>query len=398
MASFQTKSGALGRRLHNIIHGETTAGTMLALAAVAAILAANSPLMPLYHRIFDTGFALPVGPLTFSGTVSEWINNGPMALFFLLVSIEIRRELAPGGELSDRAGALLPIGAALGGIIVPALIYILLDLGHPKLSKGWAIPSATDIAFSLGALAILGKRVPKSLRLFLTALAIIDDLGAIVIIAIFYAGSVSIPLLGAMAILEGGLTILAKFKCRLLWPYLLIGAALWALMLGSGIHPTVAGVAVGFGIPPAHGDASAPAARLQAALSRFVALGVLPLFAFANAGVPLAGFGASILISAPVPGIALGLLLGKPLGVMGGAWLAIRLAGARLPAGIDWHHIAGIAILTGIGFTMSLFIGDLAFHTAARFDAARVGILIGSLASGLIGLAFLARTFPRRRS
>jgi Na+:H+ antiporter, NhaA family len=378
--------------LRGLLRGEALGGLVLMAAAALALVVANSSLAPAYFGALHAH----LGPLS----VLHWINDGLMAVFFLLVGLEIKRELLDG-QLSTWPRRALPGIGAAGGMAVPALIYAAFNWGDPATLRGWAIPSATDIAFALGVLALLGPRVPASLKVFLTALAIIDDLGAVAIIAVFYAGDLSALDLGLAAAAVAVLTALNRFGVVRLLPYLLLGAVLWFFVLRSGVHATVAGVALAFTIPlhhtPGRSDdmAGSPLHRLEHGLHGWVAFGVIPVFGFANAGVSFAGLTADALGDHLTLGVALGLLVGKLVGVFGSAALTIRLGLADLPMGASWPQLAGVSLLCGIGFTMSLFIGMLAFAgDPALQDAAKIGILGGSLLAGVTGWAVL-RVAPR---
>lgn len=353
--------------------------------AAAALLMANSPAADLYFRVQHTQFA--------GLSVLHWINDALMAIFFLLVGLEIKRELLQG-QLSSWNARALPGIAALGGMAVPALIYASVSSGDATLLRGWAIPMATDIAFALGVLA-LGARVPVSLKVFLTALAIIDDLGAVIVIALFYTSTLSLPFLALASAALATLVALNRSGLRALPAYLLIGGLLWYFVLRSGIHATLAGVALALTIPlnpkqQQDGSAQPPLIVLEHALHPWVALLIIPIFGFANAGVSFAGLAPSDL-SAPVPlGIALGLTVGKQLGVFGFSWLAIRSGLARLPLQASWWQLYGVSVLCGIGFTMSLFIGALAFGPEpALADQTKIGVLLASGVSAVIGAIVL---------
>ena len=377
------------RRMRDFIDGEAAGGLVLMFAAAVALLVANSPLAPGYFALLDA----PIGTMS----VLHWINDGLMAVFFLLVGLEIKRE-ALDGELSTWPQRILPGLCALGGMLVPALIYLGFNHADPQARQGWAIPTATDIAFALGVLALLGPRVPISLKVFLTALAIIDDLGAVLIIALFYTGHLSLPHLGGAALVLVLLGACNRFGVRVLWPYLLLGMVLWVLVLKSGVHATIAGVALAFALPlDATRDAgtnaresNSPLLRTEHALHRVVPFLIVPIFGFANAGVSLAGIGAEQLLAPLTLGVALGLLLGKIIGVLGFALLAVRLRIATLPPGSTWGQMLGIAALCGIGFTMSLFVGLLAFagHPTLQ-DEVKIGILAGSILAGVLGWSIL---------
>ena len=380
------------RILQAVFDNPASGGLLLMAVAAAALLIANSPLSSAYFAALSAY----VGPLT----VSYWINDGLMAVFFLLVGLEIKREVI-AGELSTPAGRILPGIAATGGMALPAAVYAALNWGDPTAMRGWAIPAATDIAFALGVLALLGSRVPASLKVFLTALAIIDDLGAVLIIALFYTDGLSLPALGGAGLVLAALVAMNRAGVLRLWPYLLLGAVLWVLVLRSGVHATLAGVALALTIPLRGGPAGVepPLLRLEHALHPWVMFAVVPIFGFANAGVSFAGLTPSDLL-APLPlGVAAGLFVGKLLGVFGLSALTIRLGIAPMPAGANWAQLLGVSLLCGIGFTMSLFIGALAFaDSPALQDQVKVGILSGSLAAGLAGWAVLRFAPPLRRT
>ncbi|MGE8637720.1 MAG: Na+/H+ antiporter NhaA [Achromobacter sp.] len=379
--------------LQAFLQSEALGGYVLMAAALAALIIANSPAAPLYFDVLGAKLGFHAGPVLLRETVLHWINDGLMAVFFLLVGLEIKREVLDG-QLRGAARIVLPGIAALGGMLVPALIYVLVNLGNPDTLRGWAIPAATDIAFALGILALLGSRVPTSLKIFLTALAILDDLGAIVIIALFYTSQLKVFALIMAGALLACLFCLNRAGVLRLTPYLLIGAVLWYFVLKSGVHATLAGVALALTIPLRPRNAGQPQSHsplhdLEHALHKPVALLIVPVFGFANAGVSFAGMGLDSLAQ-PVPlGVALGLFLGKQLGVFGFAWLAIKTGVASLPRHASFTQLYGVALLCGIGFTMSLFIGALAFTDAATVDATKIGVLTGSLASAVAGFLLL---------
>lgn len=371
---------------------EAASGLLLIAAAVLALIINNSPLSYLYGGLLDVPVAVQVGALNIAKPLLLWINDGLMALFFLLIGLEVKREVVDG-HLSKPSQVILPATAAVGGMVVPALIYWLINRDNPAAVAGWAIPTATDIAFALGVLALLGKRVPVSLKLFLMTLAIIDDLGAIIVIALFYSGtlsSVSLLLAAACLLVLVAMNRLGVIK---LGPYMIVGLILWVCVLKSGVHATLAGVALAFCIPLRTRNAeSSPLLALEHALHPWVAYAILPIFAFANAGVSLAGMTVDS-FTHPVPmGITVGLLLGKTVGVFGLTWVAVKLRLAALPAGAGWGQILGVAILCGIGFTMSLFVGSLAFAPGSSEYAGmdRMGILTGSFFAAVIGYAVTA--------
>ena len=389
------------RTLRAFFAHESAGGVLLALAAVAALALANSPVAFLYDAFLDTPVEVRAGALHITKPLLLWINDGLMALFFFLVGLEIKREVIEG-ELSDPRQVMLPAVAAVGGMAVPAAIYAVINAGNPVALVGWAIPAATDIAFALGVLSLLGKRVPVGLKMFLLTLAILDDLGAIVIIALFYAGDLAPASLAVAAAALVALFTLNRLNVVRLAPYLFVGLVLWVSVLKSGVHATLAGVALAFFIPLRSNGAEAQSLlrHLEQDLRPLVVFAILPLFAFANAGVPLHGVGWATVL-APVPlGIAAGLLLGKTIGVFAASWLVVQLGFARLPEGADWRAMFGVAVLCGIGFTMSLFIAGLAFEGAGSeyVVQTRLGVLLGSLASAVIGLAILRVVLSSRNS
>ena len=379
--------------LRTFLDNEASGGLVLMGAAALALVVANSPLSGAY---FDALHSHVLGL-----SVLHWINHALMAVFFLLVGLEIKREMLDG-QLSTWPRRALPGIAALGGMIVPAVIYLAFNAGPNGHPRGWAIPSATDIAFALGVLSLLGPRVPISLKVFLTALAILDDLGAVLIIAVFYTSELNLYALGGAIFVLGLLQGLNRAGFTDLKPYLLLGVVLWFLVLMSGVHATLAGVALALTIPlrvtPGRPeDATSPLHILEHSLQPWVAFLIIPIFGFANAGISFAGMSLSSLQN-PVPlGVALGLFVGKQVGVFAFAWAAIKTGLADLPANATWPQLYGVALLCGIGFTISLFIGLLAFPTSADLqDATKLGVLLGSILSGLIGAAFLRMTKPER--
>lgn len=366
----------------------SSGGIVLMLSAVLALVCANSPLLAYYELFLNTPVEVRVGTLEIAKPLLLWINDGLMAVFFFLVGLELKRELLEG-ELADPRNIVLPGIGAIGGMVVPALIYLYFNADDPVAANGWAIPTATDIAFALGVLALLGSRVPISLKIFLTSLAIFDDVGAILVIAFFYTSNIS----GfALLVVLACLPVLLYFNRRGVIrksPYLLIGAIMWVATLKSGVHATLAGVLLAMFIPLQRSDGSSqsPLKELEHDLHPVVAFFVLPIFAFANAGIHFGGMGLAQLTHPVSVGIALGLFLGKQVGIFGFCWLAIRCGLVRLPVGMSMGSLFGAAALAGIGFTMSLFIGSLAFEESGvdMFFDERLGILIGSAASGLVG-------------
>jgi len=378
-----------------IQHHEASGGVILLAAAVAALILANSPLAPLYGALLDTHVSVRIGEWGLDKNLLHWINDGLMAIFFFHVGLEIKRELVEG-ELSTLKQAALPAVGALGGMICPALIYTWINWGDPHALRGWAIPTATDIAFAVGVLALLGPRIPASLKILLLAIAILDDLGAIVIIAVFYTSDLSLWALAAAAAGIVGLAALNARGVTRTAAYVLMGAFVWLCVLQSGVHATLAGVITAIAVPllpvaNGNGGSETLAARLQDSLHPWVAFGVLPAFAFANAGVSLAGLTPEALLS-PIPlGIALGLLIGKAVGVYSFTTGAIALGIGTRPENSTRLQLFGIAVLAGIGFTMSLFIGMLAFPDPQHAADVRIGVLSGSLCSALLGFAILRR-------
>ncbi|MBX3698186.1 MAG: Na+/H+ antiporter NhaA [Dokdonella sp.] len=372
---------------------ETSAGFMLFAAALLALAAVNSPLAPHYDGLLQTAVELRVGAFEIAKPLQLWINDGLMAVFFFLVGLEVKREIVQG-ELSSMEKAGLPIVAAIGGMAVPALVFVAVNRDVAANLAGWAIPAATDIAFALGVLALLGKRIPAALKILLLAIAIIDDIGAIAIIAVFYTADVSVFALGLAAIAIAVLVALNRFGVTRIAAYVLVGVFLWACVLKSGVHATLAGVVTALAVPLTGAQGKSPLEQLEHGLHPWVAFAVLPLFAFANAGVSFDGLRADDLLG-PLPlGIALGLLVGKQVGVFGFMLLAIRFGMVRKPGGVSWGQLWGLACLTGIGFTMSLFIGSLAFDSAAAMEQVKIGVLAGSLAGGLLGFLILRTSKP----
>jgi NhaA family Na+:H+ antiporter len=409
-------------------------GGVLLLAATAIALAwANSPWRESYFHLWETQLVLGTAAEPVRGSLHHWINDGLMAVFFLLVGLEIKRELQVG-ELSSARQAALPIAAALGGMVVPAVLYAAVNLGGVG-AQGWGIPMATDIAFALGVLTMLGPRVPLGLKIFLTALAIVDDMGAVLVIAIFYTSSINLAALGLAGVALLGLIVLNRARVSALTMYVLVGVVLWAALLKSGVHATIAGVLLALTIPSrtkinamefeerakrlldefdesetgdllvltskgqqeaihalevASAEVQAPLLRLEHRLHGVVAFGIMPLFALANAGVELSGV-TEFLANRVTLGVMLGLLAGKPLGIFGASWLAVRFGLAGLPTGVTWRMLHGAAWLGGIGFTMSLFVAGLAFGEGDLLNAAKVGVLVASTIAGVVGWRLVSR-------
>jgi NhaA family Na+:H+ antiporter len=388
--------------LREFLKLESASGILLIVAGALAMVAANTPLADWYEALLATHFKVQFGAHALDKPLVVWVNDLLMAIFFLLVGLEIKREVVMG-ELADASKVALPAIAALGGMIVPAGIYAAVNWHDPVGIAGWAIPSATDIAFALGVLSLFGERVPVGLKVFLMTLAVLDDLGAIVIIALFYTSDLS-----AEALLFAGLAVVVLFALnrlgvRRIAPYILVGSVLWLCVLKSGVHATLAGVVTALFIPArdARDPEHPPLRKLQHSLHPWVAFGILPVFAFSNAGMHLEGLGLKDLLQ-PIPlGIMLGLFIGKQAGVFALAWAAVKLGIAKLPSGVDFRQVYGAAVLCGIGFTMSLFIGMLAFENAGGGEViltARLGILVGSLISAVVGYVVLHFALPRPRS
>ena len=372
---------------------ESSSGLVLLSAAIIALIVSNSDFSELYFSTLNKYLFLGINNFGLKLSVLHWINDALMAIFFFFVTLEIKREFLQG-ELSNIKQALLPIIAAIGGMLVPALFYVFINFGDSETLNGWAIPSATDIAFSLGVLSLLGKRVPLSLKVFLTALAIIDDLGAIVIIALFYSGDLSIKYLSLMLLAFIILIIINKFEVKKFLPYLILGIFLWDFTHNSGIHATIAGVLLAITIPHRKKEKDfSLLIKIEHAISPYVAYGIMPLFAFANAGVSLEGLSFASLLNKVPLGILLGLFVGKQLGVFVFSYVSIKLKIAQMPNNSNWFNFYGVGILTGIGFTMSLFVGNLAFVDNMQYmDGVKIGVLTGSLLSTLTGYFLILLT------
>jgi len=375
---------------------EAASGLVLLISAILALIISNSSYSSYYFGYLEKYLFIGFNEIGLKLSVLHWINDALMAIFFFFVTLEIKREFLQG-ELSNIKQALLPIIAAVGGMVVPALVYVLINLGDTETLNGWAIPSATDIAFSLGVLSLLGKRVPLSLKVFLTALAIIDDLGAILIIAIFYSGDLSLKYLSLMFLAFVALLFINKFNIKKFLPYLIIGLFLWDFTHNSGIHATIAGVLLAMTIPHREKEKDfSLLIKVEHAISPYVAFGIMPLFAFANAGVSLDGLSFGSLLDKVPLGIVLGLFVGKQLGVFVFSYISIKLKIAQMPSNTSWYNFYGVGILTGIGFTMSLFVGNLAFVENMQYmDGVKIGVLTGSLLSTLAGY-FLILLTPNR--
>lgn len=375
--------------IQNFFSSKSAPGIILVVAAALGMAMENSPLQSVYGMFLNLPVTFSAGSFEIDKPLLLWINDGLMAIFFLLIGLEIKRELLEG-NLSTRSQAILPAVAALGGLAVPAMIYAYINWGNSTTITGWAIPAATDIAFALGIMMMLGDRVPYVLKVVLVAIAVIDDLAAVIIIALFYTAEVSVYSLALAAIGLSAVLLLNRCRVMALGPYLMIGLFIWACVLKSGVHATLAGVMLGLLIPlKAEGSERSPLKTLEHALHPWVAFGVIPIFAFANAGIPLAGITFETFMHPVTLGVMLGLFLGKQAGVMLATYTACRIGLCRLPEGINWRHFYGMALLTGIGFTMSLFIGTLAFADPALSTPVRLGVISGSLLSVICGVAVL---------
>ncbi len=385
--------------LNTFMKLESAGGIVLVFATIAAMLVANSTYSSEYVAALHTYFTFGIGPFSLDKSVSHWINDGLMVLFFLMVGLELKRELVEG-QFADRANITLPVVGAIGGMAVPMLIYAGMNWGDSAALHGTAIPAATDIAFALGIMSLLGSRVPMALKMLLLAIAVADDLGAILIIAIFYTDNLFyIPLMFAL-VLTGVLFVMSRYRVQNMWLYLFIGFLLWLAVLNSGAHATVAGVVLGLMIPLGQGSKDGFSEKLMHGLHPWVAFVILPIFAFANAGVPVAGLTFANLLE-PVPlGIATGLFIGKQIGVFGFIWLCIKLGMAKLDESINWASLFGMATLCGIGFTMSLFVGSLSFDAAhAEYILThRLGILSGSFVAAIVGYVILNKVLPKAKS
>lgn len=385
-------SGRLSRALHAFLHAETSGGLVLLAAAMLALVWANSPWDGAYRSLWDAHFTMGIGNVGLSLNLRHWVNDALMALFFFVVGVEIKRELV-AGELRDRRTAALPAIAAAGGMVVPALVYAIINVGSAG-SIGWGIPMATDIAFAMGVLALLGDRIPSSLKIFLLSLAIVDDIGAIVVIAVFYSKNIDLIALGGAAVILVGIVAAWRSGLRLLPVFILAGIALWVATHASGVHSTVAGVVLGL-LVPARGDersSESLAERFEYRLHPWTSFVVVPLFALANAGVKfevdaLNGPGTA----AVAVGVGLGLILGKTFGITAATWLAVRCGVGQLPTSTTWRHIVGVSAIAGIGFTVSLFITELAFVSQDLVNASKLAVLAASTLAAAVGVVILRR-------
>ncbi len=379
--------------LSRLIRHEAFAGVLMMLAAALALILANSGLADTYHQVLGTRLTVMLGETGLSKPLLLWINDGLMAVFFFLIGLELKREMVEG-RLKNPRDVILPGVAALGGMIAPMLVFLAITRPYPELHAGWAIPAATDIAFAVGVLALLGKAVPPALKIFLLTLAILDDMGAILIIALFYGSGIDLHYLGLAALPLAGLIALNLRGTHRIAPFLLLGAVMWFFVLKSGIHPTIAGVVTAFCIPLKDRFGKSPLHALEHGLHPYVNFGIAPVFALANAGVDLSGIAVADLV-APLPlGIAAGLFLGKQIGVFGATFALVKLGIARLPHGVSWTMVWGLSMLAGIGFTMSLFIGSLSYPGDEMMNMVRLGVLLGSAVAAVCGYVVL-RTAPK---
>ncbi|MDE1467329.1 Na+/H+ antiporter NhaA [Aurantiacibacter sp. D1-12] len=384
----------VGPMLTDFLKKESAGGITLIAAAALALLIANSPFATSYFAALQIPVVAGIGQAVIDKPLLLWINDGLMAVFFFLVGLEVKRE-ALIGQLNSWNKASLPLVAAIGGMAIPAAIFIAFNTGTPENLSGWAIPAATDIAFALGILSLLGPRVPVALKALLLAIAVIDDIGAIAIIALFYTAETDINMLIGGAITLALLAVFGRAKVASSIPYVLLGIVLWVFVLKSGVHATLAGVAAAMCVPITGKNGEKPLERMEHALHPYVAFLVIPIFGFANAGVSLTGVGIDTLL-APLPlGIALGLLIGKQIGILGFAWIAVKAGIATLPENVGWKQVHAVSLLAAIGFTMSLFIGNLAFADPAQIDAVKIGVLSGSLVAALSGYLILRSSLPK---
>lgn len=388
---------SLREKIRTFFSSEMAGGVVLAVTALLAMLVANSPLYEMYHHFLEIPIVISVGNLSIDHHLLHWINDGLMVIFFFLVGLELKREILVG-ELSDVKKVVLPALGAVGGMLVPALVYAVFNYQDEQLLKGWAVSSATDIAFALGVLSLLGKRVPLALKVFLASIAIFDDIGAILVIALFYSSGLSMKALTVAGVMLAIMFAMNRMNVTRTTAYALVGLVLWVAMLKSGIHATIAGVLGAMFIPMKNekNPDESPLEILEHDLHETVTFVVLPVFAFANAGIHLSGSGLEQLTHSVPLGIALGLVIGKPIGVMLFSWLGVKFGLASLPEKVDWKQVFGVSILCGIGFTMSLFIGGLAFaNMETKLFDERLGIMLGSLVAGVAGYWYLNKVLPK---
>ena len=384
----------VGAALKDFLKQESAGGIFLIVAAALALVIANSPMAASYFGTLQTNLNVSFGDFVLDKALILWINDGLMAVFFFLIGLEVKREIIDG-QLSTWNQASLPLAAAIGGMAIPALIYVGFNMNSPESIGGWAIPAATDIAFALGILSLLGPRVPVAMKALLLAIAVIDDIGAILVIALFYTGEIKLDMLAGAGAMLALMFVIGRLKIGSAIPYVLLTVIMWVFVLKSGVHATLAGVTAAMMVPTVARDGSYFAQRLEHELHPWVAFVIIPVFGFANAGVSLSGIAPADLL-APLPlGIALGLLIGKQVGIVGFSWLAVKTGLAKLPEGVGWAKVYGLSLLAGIGFTMSLFIGNLAFVDAAQIDAVKIGVLSGSLIAAIAGFLLLRAILPQ---
>lgn len=379
--------------LKDFLKQESAGGIVLIIAAALALVIANSPLSAGYFGTLGTKLNVSFGTFAIDKSLILWINDGLMAVFFFLIGLEVKREII-NGQLSTWNKASLPLAAAIGGMAIPALIFVAINYDTPENISGWAIPAATDIAFALGILSLLGPRVPVAMKALLLAIAVIDDIGAITVIALFYTGEIKIDMLLGGAAMLALLFAVGRMRIASAIPYVLLTLVMWVFVLKSGVHATLAGVTAAMMVPMVARDGTQLVEKFEHGLHPWVAFVIIPIFGFANAGVALGGISPADLL-APLPlGIALGLLIGKQIGIVGFAWIAVKTGLAQLPEGVSWAKIYGLSLLAGIGFTMSLFIGNLAFTDPAMIDAVKIGVLSGSLVAAVAGFLILKAALP----
>lgn len=379
--------------LKDFLEQESAGGIVLIAAAALALVIANSPLEDAYFGTLSTKLNVSFGDFAINKSLLLWINDGLMAIFFFLIGLEVKREILTG-QLSSLNKASLPLVSAVGGMAIPALIYVGINIHSPESISGWAIPAATDIAFALGILSLLGPRVPVAMKALLLAIAVIDDIGAITVIALFYTKEIDVVMLGGGAAMLALLFALGRLRISSSIPYVILSVIIWVFVLKSGVHATLAGVTAAMMVPIIARDGSHMLEHMEHGLHKWVAFVIIPIFGFANAGVSLFGLSPADLLQ-PVPlGIALGLLFGKQIGIVGFAWVAVKAGIVQLPEGVGWRNIHGLSLLAAIGFTMSLFVGNLAFTDPALIDAVKLGVLSGSLVAAFAGFFILKATLP----
>ncbi|MEL6539830.1 MAG: Na+/H+ antiporter NhaA [Pseudomonadota bacterium] len=382
-----------GDALKDFLKQESAGGIVLIASAILALIIANSPLAPSYFSTLEAKLNLSYGAFEINKPLLLWINDGLMAVFFFLIGLEVKREIL-GGQLSSWDKASLPLVAAIGGMAMPALVFVAFNYNEPDNIGGWAIPAATDIAFALGILSLLGPRVPVAMKALLLAIAVIDDIGAITVIALFYSGEIKTDMLIGAAMVYALMFGVNRLKIASGMPYVILTVIMWVFVLKSGVHATLAGVAAGMMIPTQTREGTNLLYEMEHTLHKWVAFMVIPIFGFANAGVSLMGVSPAMILE-PLPlGIALGLLIGKQIGILGMAWIGVKAGFASLPEGVGWRKIHGLSLLAAIGFTMSLFIGGLAFDNAAQVDAVKIGVLGGSLIAAVGGYLLLKTALP----